>query len=109
MFYYISGKLAMLMPGFAVVDAGGVGYRLSISQNTYDALPRSAADAEKVVKLYTWMAVREDGVELFGFASETELSTFKMLLSVSARRRANISRTSLTNSGTVSARARVAE
>ena len=51
MFYYISGKLAMLMPGFAVIDAGGVGYRLSISQNTYDSLPRSAADTEKVVKL----------------------------------------------------------
>ena len=83
MFYYISGKLAMLMPGFAVIDAGGVGYRLSISQNTYDSLPRSAADAEKVVKLYTWMAVREDDVELFGFASETELSSFKMLLTVS--------------------------
>ena len=83
MFYYISGKLAMLMPGFAVIDAGGIGYRLSISQNTYDSLPRSAADAEKVVKLYTWMAVREDDVELFGFASETELSSFKMLLTVS--------------------------
>lgn len=83
MFYYISGKLAMLMPGFAVIDAGGVGYRLSISQNTYDSLPRSAADTEKVVKLYTWMAVREDDVELFGFASETELSSFKMLLTVS--------------------------
>ena len=83
MFYYISGKLAMLMPGFAVIDAGGVGYRLSISQNTYDSLPRSAADTEKVVKLYTWMAVREDDVELFGFASETELSSFKMLLTES--------------------------
>ena len=83
MFYYISGKLALLTPGTAVVDAGGVGYRLTISQNTYEALPRSAADAKKDVRLYTYMAVREDGLELFGFATETELSSFKMLLSVS--------------------------
>ena len=83
MFYYISGKLALLQPGFAVVDAGGVGYRLTISQNTYDTLPRSAADAHKDVRLYTYMAIREDDLELFGFASETELSSFKMLLTVS--------------------------
>jgi Holliday junction DNA helicase RuvA len=83
MFYYISGKLALLQPGFAVIDAGGVGYRLTISQNTYDSLPRSAADAHKEVKLYTYMAIREDDLELFGFASETELSSFKMLLTVS--------------------------
>ncbi|MBQ7338593.1 MAG: Holliday junction branch migration protein RuvA [Clostridia bacterium] len=83
MFYYISGKLALLQPGFAVLDAGGVGYRLTISQNTYDSLPRSAADAQKEVRLYTYMAIREDDLELFGFASETELSSFKMLLTVS--------------------------
>ena len=83
MFYYISGKLTLLQPGFAVIDAGGVGYRLTISQNTYDSLPRSAADAHKEVKLYTYMAIREDDLELFGFASETELSSFKMLLTVS--------------------------
>ena len=39
MFDYISGKLALLDPGFAVVDAGGVGYRLTITQTTYDAMP----------------------------------------------------------------------
>jgi Holliday junction DNA helicase RuvA len=83
MFYYISGKLALLMPGFAVIDAGGVGYRLSISQNTYDSLARSTVDTDKISKLYTYMAVREDGIELFGFASDTELSSFKMLLGVS--------------------------
>ena len=83
MFYYISGKLALLQPGFAVIDAGGVGYRLTISQNTYDSLPRSAADAGKEVRLYTYMAIREDDLELFGFSTETELSSFKMLLTVS--------------------------
>ena len=83
MFYYISGKLAMLDPTFAVVDAGGVGYKLTISENTYNSLPpRHTAEAPNA-KLFTYLAVREDGIELFGFASETELASFKMLLSVS--------------------------
>jgi len=84
MFYYISGKLALLEPGIAVLDAGGVGYRLTISQTTYEAMPASRSVKEPpTVKLFTYMAVREDGIELFGFASETELSSFKLLISVS--------------------------
>ncbi|MBQ3012667.1 MAG: Holliday junction branch migration protein RuvA [Clostridia bacterium] len=83
MFYYISGKLAYATPTTAVIDAGGVGYKLTISETTYNSLPpRHTVDAP-IAKLFTYMAVREDGIELFGFASETELSSFKMLLSVS--------------------------
>ena len=84
MFYYISGKLAHLETGVAVIDAGGVGYKLTISGTTYDAMPpnRSVKEAPNVL-LYTYMAVREDGIELFGFASETELASFKLLISVS--------------------------
>lgn len=83
MFYYIAGKLAHLSPTIAVIDAGGVGYKLTISQNTFESLPRSTGDAFPTTKLYTYMSVREDGIELFGFASEAELSSFKMLLGVS--------------------------
>ena len=84
MFYYISGKLAHLETGVAVVDANGVGYKLTISQTTYDAMPPNRSVKEPpTVRLYTYMAVREDGIELFGFASETELSSFKLLISVS--------------------------
>ncbi len=84
MFYYISGKLAHLETGVAVLDAGGVGYKLSISGTTYDAMPPNRSVKEPpTVLLYTYMAVREDGIELFGFASETELASFKMLISVS--------------------------
>ena len=83
MFYYISGKLALANPTTAVIDAGGVGYKLTISENTYNSLPpRHTAEAPNA-KLFTYLAVREDGIELFGFASETELASFKMLLSVS--------------------------
>lgn len=83
MFYYISGKLAYATPTTAVIDAGGVGYKLTISENTYNSLPPRHTVDTPVAKLFTYMAVREDGIELFGFASETELSSFKMLLSVS--------------------------
>ena len=83
MFYYISGILAYANPTTAVIDAGGVGYKLTISENTYNSLPpRHTVDAPEA-KLFTYMAVREDGIELFGFANEAELSSFKMLLSVS--------------------------
>ena len=84
MFYYIEGKLAHLDYTFAVVDAHGVGYKLTITQNTYEAMPphRSVSEAP-TVRLYTYMAVREDGIELFGFASERELEAFKLLITVS--------------------------
>jgi Holliday junction DNA helicase RuvA len=84
MFYYISGKLAHLDPAFAVIDAGGVGYKLTISGTTHASMPHHLTTNEApTVKLYTYMAVREDGIELFGFMSEDELSSFKLLLSVS--------------------------
>ena len=84
MFYYLSGKLAHLESGIAVIDAGGVGYKLTISGTTYDAMPHNRSVKEPPnVLLYTHMAVREDGVELYGFATETELASFKLLISVS--------------------------
>ena len=84
MFYYLCGKLAHLEPGVAVIDCGGVGYKLSISGTTYDALSQNRSNNETAtVKLYTHLAVREDEVELFGFAKQTELATFKLLLTVS--------------------------
>jgi Holliday junction DNA helicase RuvA len=84
MFYFIQGKLALLDPTFAVLDAGGVGYKLTISQTTHDAMPPHLTVSESpVVKLLTYMAVREDGIELYGFATQEELAAFKMLISVS--------------------------
>lgn len=84
MFYYIEGKLAHLDYGFAVVDANGVGYKLTITQTTYEQMPHDLSVSEApIVRLYTYMAVREDGIELFGFASEDELEAFKLLITVS--------------------------
>jgi Holliday junction DNA helicase RuvA len=88
MFYYISGKLALvdreLDRGIAVIDAGGIGYKLTVSGTTLDRLPPYLSVSESPdVKLYTYMSVREDDVELFGFSTLEELSSFKMLISVS--------------------------
>ncbi len=82
MFHYISGELAQATPTTAVIDVGGVGYKLTISGNTYESLPPRHTQTSKV-KLYTYLAIREGDIELFGFISETELASFKMLLTVS--------------------------
>ena len=82
MYYYIKGDLALSAPNMAVLEAGGVGYKLTISENTYRSLPRRGEAAPQAT-LYTYLSVREDGVELYGFGNERELSSFKMLLGVS--------------------------
>ena len=84
MFYYIEGKLAHLDYSFAVIDANGVGYKFTITQTTYETMPPHLSVSEApIVRLYTYMAVREDGIELFGFSSESELEAFKLLITVS--------------------------
>lgn len=83
MFYFIRGELALIDPSFAVIDANGVGYKLTISGTTYSALPHPTGGECPEVKLYSHLSVREDGVELFGFASLEELNIFRLLISVS--------------------------
>lgn len=81
MFYYICGELVLAEPGTAVIDCGGVGYKLSVSDNTLGRI--SNAENKKNVLLYTHMYIREDALDLIGFATQEELSAFKMLISVS--------------------------
>lgn len=81
MFYYIQGPLTILEPTVAVIDAGGVGYKLTISTTTHDHLANVANTDD--IRLFTHLAVREDDIELFGFGSREELSSFKMLIGVS--------------------------
>lgn len=84
MFHYLKGTLALLTTDTAVLDVGGVGYKLTVSQTTYDAMPPNRSVKEPpTVLLYTHLAVREDGIELYGFATETELASFRLLISVS--------------------------
>ena len=84
MFYYVKGTLVLATPNTAVVDVSGVAYKLTISESTYASLPHHrSVEKPPEVLLYTHLSVREDGIELFGFGSEGELSTFKMLQTVS--------------------------
>lgn len=81
MFYHIAGEYVHIDENFAVIDCGGVGYRLTVSRNTATALG-TPGDGRRV-KLYTYLQVREDDLELFGFADEAELGAFRLLISVS--------------------------
>ncbi len=81
MFYYLKGELVHTDGAVAVIDCSGVGYAMTVSQNTSAALAR-LSDKQNV-KLMTHLIVREDGVELFGFYTNEELRLFKMLITVS--------------------------
>jgi len=80
LYYYISGELVLAEPNTAVVDAAGVGYQMTISGNT---LGKLAGKVGTKIKLYTHLSVREDAMELYGFSSLEELTSFRMLISVS--------------------------
>lgn len=78
MFYYVDGTVALLKQGLAVIDCGGVGYACHASQNTIGKLKMGAK-----ARLLTFLNVREDLFELYGFIDEEELSCFQMMIGVS--------------------------
>lgn len=78
MIEYIRGELTELTPAMATVEAGGVGYGLNISLNTY-----SAIQGKKEVRLYVYEAIREDAHVLYGFVNRKERELFELLISVS--------------------------
>lgn len=66
-------------PGIAVIECGGVGFKCFTTMNTQRVLPQIGQEA----MLYTFLNVREDALDLFGFATMAELNCFKMLTAVS--------------------------
>ena len=80
MYYYVNGILAHRDGSILVVDCGGVGYKLTVSATTSASLANKLGEK---VKLFTHLAVREDGIELFGFGSSEERECFNQLTSVS--------------------------
>lgn len=77
MYYSITGQ-AIAKENFIVVYAGGIGYKIFSSNNTMAKIQK-----DKEITIFTYLNVKEDDLSLFGFATEEELSTFKMLISVS--------------------------
>jgi len=76
---YLKGTLVSATPHHAVIDVGGVGYRVLIPISSYEALPRPGGE----VKLLTHLQHREDEVTLYGFVVEEERAIFELLLGVS--------------------------
>lgn len=78
MYYSLRGQVIHLGQNVAVIECGGVGYKCQTTINTQKNLKLNTE-----AKLFTYLNVREDAMELFGFGTEEELSAFKTLISVS--------------------------
>lgn len=78
MFYSVRGKVIHTEQNLAVIECGGVGYKCQTTMNTLKNIKLNSE-----ATLFTYLNVREDTMELFGFSSLSELSTFKTLISVS--------------------------
>jgi len=78
LFYYLDGTVAELLPYLAVIDCGGVGYACKTTNHTLAKLKKGQRG-----RLYTYLNVGEGIFELYGFASQNELNSFKLLIGVS--------------------------
>lgn len=79
MISYVRGKLAAVEPQKAVVDVGGIGYGVFMPQQALSLLPQPGNE----VKLYTYLNVKEDALQLFGFLTKDDLEIFKLVIGVS--------------------------
>ena len=79
MISFIRGKLATVESDMALIDVGGVGYGVFMPSQSLDRLPGIGQE----VKLFTYLNVREDAMQLYGFFRKDELEIFKLLLGVS--------------------------
>ena len=79
MIAFVSGILEMKLNGYIVIDVGGVGYKVFMSESSIDIL----GNVGDKVKVYTHQHVREDDISLYGFLTMEELNMFELLISVS--------------------------
>lgn len=79
MFYSLTGKLVHMEPGVVAIECGGVAFKCLTSMHTQRSMPRIGETAT----VYTYLNVREDALDLFGFSSKNELSCYKMLTGIS--------------------------
>ena len=78
MFAYIKGSLEMKSSGYIVIDINGLGYKVFMSQNNIDTI----GELHDIIKVFTYVKVREDDISLFGFNTLEELHMFELLISV---------------------------
>lgn len=78
MIYSVTGKIIHIEDGVVVVECGGIGYQIRTTLTTLSNLPK----VSEQTTVFTYMHVREDALELFGFSDKKELNCFKMLISI---------------------------
>ena len=78
MYYYVFGTVAHVEPYLAVIDCGGVGYACRTTSYTLSQIKKGDK-----ARLHTCLSVREDAMDLYGFATQEELKLFQQLISVS--------------------------
>ena len=79
MFAYIKGNLEVKTNGYVVIDVNGIGYKIFMSETAINKLGQIG----EIVKIHTYVRVREDDISIFGFNTNEELRMFELLLSVS--------------------------
>jgi len=79
MFAYIKGNLEEKASNYVVIDIGGIGYKIFMSETGI----QNIGETNNLVKVHTYYYVREDNISLYGFLSNEELKMFELLLSVS--------------------------
>lgn len=79
MFAYIKGSLEMKFKDYLVIDVGGLGYKIFMSETAINTIGQIG----DIVKVFTYYRVREDDISIYGFKTQEELRMFELLLSVS--------------------------
>ena len=79
MFAYIKGSLEIKMNNYIVIDVGGLGYKIFMSENNINSI----GEIGSIVKVFTYYRVREDDISIFGFKTQEQLRMFELLISVS--------------------------
>ena len=79
MFAYIKGSLEMKSSGYIVIDINGLGYKIFMSQSNIDTI----GELHDIVKVFTYVKVREDDISIYGFKTQEQLKMFELLISVS--------------------------
>ena len=79
MFAYIKGSLEMKSSNYIVVDINGLGYKIFMSQNNIECI----GEINDIVKVFTYVKVREDDISIYGFKTQEELRMFELLIGVS--------------------------
>jgi len=82
MFSYIKGRIDILQPEVLILECHGIGYEIRIPTTVFEELSAQSQMAGQEIKIYTYLHVREDLLQLYGFLRMEDLEVFKLLLTV---------------------------